>query len=90
MITSFLEKPDGDGNWINAGFFVCEPELFDYLPQGDDTCVLEKTPLETLAKEGKMHAYKHRGFWKPMDMLRDNTELNDLWNEGRAPWKCWE
>jgi len=90
MITSFLEKPDGNGNWINAGFFVCEPEVFDYLPAGDDTCVLEKKPLEQLAADGKMHAYKHRGFWKPMDMLRDNTELNDMWEKGTAPWKCWE
>ena len=90
MITSFLEKPDGDGNWINAGFFVCEPEVFDYLPEGDDSCVLEKRPLEAMAAEGKMHAFKHYGFWKPMDMLRDNTELNDMWVSGKAPWKCWE
>jgi glucose-1-phosphate cytidylyltransferase len=90
MVKSFLEKPDGDGNWINAGFFVCEPEVFDYIPAGDDTCVFEKGPLERLALDGKMHAFKHRGFWKPMDMLRDNSELNNMWNEGKAPWKCWE
>lgn len=89
-VTSFLEKPDGDGNWINAGFFVCEPEVFDYLPLGDDTCVFEKTPLERLALEGKMHAYKHTGFWKPMDMLRDNVELNKMWDDDCAPWKIWE
>jgi glucose-1-phosphate cytidylyltransferase len=89
MVTSFLEKPDGDGNWINAGYFVCEPEVFDYLPEGDDSCVFEKAPLERMAREGKMHAYKHRGFWKPMDMMRDNTELNDMWKQGKAPWKCW-
>ena len=89
MITSFLEKPDGNGNWINAGFFICEPEVFDYIPE-DDTCVFEKKPLERLAADGKMHAYKHRGFWKPMDMLRDNTELNEMWDSGNAPWKCWE
>lgn len=89
-VTSFLEKPDGDGNWINAGYFVCEPEVFDYLPQGDDTCVFEKQPLEQIAADGRMHAYKHRGFWKPMDMLRDNTELNDMWDNGIAPWKVWE
>lgn len=89
MVTSFLEKPDGDGNWINAGFFICEPEVFDYIPAGDDTVVFEKTTLERIAKEGKMHAYKHRGFWKPMDMLRDNTELNEMWNKGQAPWKVW-
>ena len=90
QVISFLEKPDGDGNWINAGFFVCEPEVFNYIPEGDDSCVFEKKPLETLAAEGLMHAYKHRGFWKPMDMLRDNTELNEMWNENKAPWKCWE
>lgn len=89
MVKSFLEKPDGDGNWINAGYFVCEPEVFDYLPEGDDTCVFEKAPLENLARDGKMHAFKHRGFWKPMDMMRDNTELNEMWKNGKAPWKCW-
>ena len=89
MVKSFLEKPDGDGNWINAGYFVCEPEVFDYIPQGDDTCVFEKGPLEHLAADGKMHAFKHRGFWKPMDMMRDNSELNDMWKTGKAPWKCW-
>lgn len=88
-VTSFLEKPDGDGNWINAGFFICEPAVFDYLPENDDTVVFEKTPLERIAREGKMHAYKHRGFWKPMDMLRDNTELNEMWDKGEAPWKVW-
>lgn len=88
-VTSFLEKPDGDGNWINAGYFVCEPGIFDYLPAGDDTCIFEKKPLEQIAREGKMHAYKHRGFWKPMDMLRDNTELNEMWDKGVAPWKVW-
>lgn len=89
MVQSFLEKPDGDGNWINAGFFVCEPEVFDYIPQGDNSVVFEKQPLESIAHEGKMHAYKHRGFWKPMDMLRDNTELNEMWDNGTAPWKVW-
>lgn len=89
MITSFLEKPDGDGNWINAGYFICEPEVFNYLPENDDTCVFEKKPLEQLANEGKIHAYKHTGFWKPMDMLRDNIELNNMWNENKAPWKVW-
>lgn len=89
MITSFLEKPDGDGNWINAGFFVCEPEVFDYIPENDDTVVFEKFPLESIARDGKMHAYKHRGFWRPMDMLKDNTELNELWDKNQAPWKVW-
>lgn len=89
MVQSFLEKPDGDGNWINAGYFVCESDVFNYIPENDDTVVFEKIPLETIAKEGKMHAYKHIGFWKPMDMLRDNIELNEMWNKGKAPWKVW-
>lgn len=88
-VKSFLEKPDGDGNWINAGFFICEPEVFDYLPAHDDSCVFEKAPLESIVKAGKMHAFKHNGFWKPMDMLRDNTELNEMWDKGVAPWKVW-
>jgi glucose-1-phosphate cytidylyltransferase len=89
QVKSFLEKPDGDGNWINAGFFVCEPEVFDYIPEGDDTCVFEKSPLERIASDGKMFAYKHRGFWKCMDILRDNMELNEMWNSNKAPWKVW-
>lgn len=89
MVQSFLEKPDGDGNWINAGFFVCEPEVFNYIPENDDSVIFEKGPLECIAKTGKMHAYKHFGFWKPMDMLRDNTELNEMWDRGVAPWKVW-
>ncbi|MDD4760062.1 MAG: glucose-1-phosphate cytidylyltransferase [Bacteroidaceae bacterium] len=88
-IHSFCEKPCGDGNWINIGFFVCEPEVFDYIPEGDDSVAFEKKPLEMLANDGKMHAYKHTGFWKPMDMLRDNKELNTMWNERKAPWKIW-
>jgi glucose-1-phosphate cytidylyltransferase len=89
QVKSFLEKPDGDGSWINAGFFVCEPEVFDYIPEGDDACIFEKKPLEEIAASGKMQAYKHTGFWKPMDILRDNIELNDMWNTGKAPWKVW-
>lgn len=88
-VASFQEKPDGDGNWINMGYFVCEPEVFDYLPEGDDTCMFERKPLEQIAKDGKMHGYKHRGFWKPMDMLRDNIELNKMWDSNEAPWKIW-
>ena len=80
-VKSFLEKPDGDGNWINAGFFICEPEVFDYIPEDDDTVVFEKEPLENIAKSGNMFAYKHRGFWKPMDILRDNIELNKMWDK---------
>lgn len=88
-VNAFQEKPDGDRNWVNAGYFVCEPEVFDYIPEGDDTVIFERGPLERLAAEGKMVAYRHTGFWKPMDTLRDNNELNAMWNEGKAPWKVW-
>lgn len=88
-VSSFQEKPVGDGHWINAGYFVCEPEVFDYLPEGDDSCIFERSPLSRLAAEGQMQAYKHTGFWKPMDTLRDNVELNEMWDAGTAPWKLW-
>ena len=88
-VDSFLEKPDGDGNWVNAGYFVCEPEVFDYIPSNDDTCVFERQPLERISAEGKMHAFRHTGFWKPMDILRDSNELNEMWNKGEALWKIW-
>lgn len=88
-VNSFHEKPNGDGNWINIGFFVCNPEVFDYIPAGVDNIAFEKEPLENLAADGKMHAYKHHGFWKPMDMLKDNKELNNLWDTNKAPWKVW-
>jgi glucose-1-phosphate cytidylyltransferase len=86
-VNSFLEKPKGDGGWINGGFFVCEPEVLDYIE--DDKTVLEKEPLENLAKEGKIYTYRHSGFWKPMDTLRDKNELNRLWDSGLAKWKVW-
>ncbi|MFR9650669.1 MAG: glucose-1-phosphate cytidylyltransferase [Rikenellaceae bacterium] len=89
QVNSFLEKPLGDQNWINAGYFVCEPEVFDYIKPNDDSIVFEKEPLENLAKDGKMMAYKHSGFWKPMDTLRDNVELNEMWDKNNAPWKVW-
>lgn len=88
-VISFREKPDGDRSWINAGYFVCEPEVFNYIPENNDTIVFERAPLESIAKDGKMHAYQHTGFWKPMDTLRDNSELNDMWDKGEAPWKVW-
>jgi len=88
-VESFMEKPDGQGNWINAGFFVCEPEVFNYLHEDADSTMFERQPLEDMVKDGKIHAFKHRGFWKPMDMLRDNIELENLWNQGIAPWKVW-
>lgn len=87
-VKSFQEKPAGDGAWVNAGYFVCEPEVFDYIINGDKT-IFEREPLEKLAKEGKMNSYKHKGFWKPMDTLRDNTELNEMWENNKAPWKKW-
>ena len=87
QVLSFQEKPRGDGHWINAGFFVMQPEVLGYL--GDDTTVLEKEPLERLAADGELVAYKHHGFWQPMDTLRDKNHLEDLWKEGTAPWKLW-
>ena len=88
-VAAFTEKPAGDGMWINAGYFVCEPEIFDYIKGGDKT-IFERNPLEEISKDGKMTAYKHNGFWKPMDILRDNKELNEMWDSGQAPWKVWE
>lgn len=87
-VTSFTEKPAGDGIWINAGYFICQPEVFDYINNGDLT-VFEKEPLENLAKDGQMTSFIHRGFWKPMDTLRDNTELNEMWDNNKAPWRVW-
>ncbi|MDX1933232.1 MAG: glucose-1-phosphate cytidylyltransferase [Capsulimonadales bacterium] len=84
-IESFREKPDGDGAWVNGGFFVLTPEVFRYI-EGDDT-VWERGPLERLAEEGKLAAYRHEGFWQPMDTLRDKHYLESLWSAGNAPWK---
>ena len=88
MITSFMEKPKGEESWINGGFFVCQPEVFDYIKDGDAT-IFERAPLENLAKDGQLNAYKHYGFWQPMDMLRDKIELNEKWITKKAPWKVW-
>lgn len=88
-IVSFQEKPKNENSaWINGGFFVLEPEVFDYIDD-DDNCILEKDTLVKLASAGELTAYKHHGFWHPMDMLKDKLELNKLWNENRAPWKVW-
>ena len=87
-VQSFTEKPLGDGTWVNAGFFVCQPEVFDYL-SGDAHEIFEREPLERLAAEGNMTSFKHTGFWRPMDTLRDNIELNELWNKNLAAWKIW-
>lgn len=88
-ITSFMEKPKGDGAWINGGFFVCQPEVMNYIAEGDDI-IFERGPLEKLAATGQLHAYKHEGFWQPMDTLKDKTTLTDMWESGSAPWKKWE
>ena len=89
IVTSFTEKPAGDGNWINAGYFICQPEVFDYIGD-EDSVIFEKIPLENIAKDGEMASYKHQGFWKPMDILRDNIELNEMWDNNKAPWKSWK
>ena len=88
-ISRFQEKPVGDGAWVNGGFFVCEPKAFDYIPDGDNIA-WEREPLTQLAKEGQLNAYKHYGFWHPMDTLRDKIELNEQWSAGKALWKVWE
>ena len=85
-IVSFTEKPQGDGSWINGGFFVLSPKVVDYI-EGDAT-FWEREPLENLARDGQLHAYKHQGFWQPLDTLRDKNLLEKLWEEG-APWKKW-
>jgi glucose-1-phosphate cytidylyltransferase len=87
VVQGFQEKPKGDGAWINAGFFVLEPKIFDYI-DGDAT-FLEREPLENLAKASELVAYTHSGFWQPMDTLRDKNHLDDLWKSGKAPWKVW-
>ncbi|HEX9786017.1 MAG TPA: glucose-1-phosphate cytidylyltransferase [Opitutaceae bacterium] len=87
LVKGFLEKPKGDGAWVNGGFFVCEPQVFDYI-DGDAT-VWEREPLERLSHEGKLAAFRHPGFWQPMDTLRDKMYLEGLWSSGKAPWKVW-
>jgi glucose-1-phosphate cytidylyltransferase len=86
-INTFKEKPQGDGAWVNGGFFVLEPGVFDYI-QGDST-VWEKEPMENLARDGMLSAFRHTGFWHPMDTLRDKNYLETLWQSGKAPWKKW-
>jgi glucose-1-phosphate cytidylyltransferase len=86
-ISGFEEKPPGDGSWINGGFFVLSPAVFNYI-DGDGT-TWEREPMERLAKEGQLSAFLHQGFWQPMDTLRDKTHLDDLWARGKAPWKAW-
>ena len=86
-IDTFREKPKGDGTWVNGGFFVLEPAVFDLLKSDDD--IWERAPLEVLADTGQLSAYKHTGFWQPMDTLRDKNQLEELWTSGHAPWKKW-
>ena len=88
-VNSFIEKPKGDGSWINAGFFVFEPEFFDYIKGGDST-ILERAPFEDLAKDGELYTYKHEGFWKCMDTLRDKMQLQDMYDNDNAPWINWK
>jgi len=87
IVQGFCEKPAGDGGWINGGFFVLEPSVLQLI--SGDECVWERGPLEQLAREGQLNAYKHRGFWHAMDTLRDKMHLEKLWDAGNAPWKKW-
>jgi glucose-1-phosphate cytidylyltransferase len=86
-ISSFTEKPRGDGAWINGGFFVLEPGVLDYI--GGDQEMWEQEPMRRLAGDGELKAFRHTGFWHAMDTLRDKQELQNLWDSGRAPWKIW-
>jgi len=86
-VERFEEKPPGDGNFVNGGFFVLSPKVIDLIT--DDATIWEREPMESLAKSGNLMAFHHDGFWQPMDTLRDRQTLNDLWHAGRAPWKMW-
>ena len=90
LITSFKEKPQGDGAWINGGFFVCEPGIMNYIESNNPDEIFERKPLENIAKDGQLNAYKHFGFWRPMDTLRDKLDLNEMWAMNQAPWKVWD
>ena len=87
LVNKFVEKPLGDGNWINGGFMVCEPEVLDLIET--DSTIFEQYPLQILAKQGELSAFKHHGFWQCMDTLRDKTFLNELWDQDKAKWKVW-
>jgi glucose-1-phosphate cytidylyltransferase len=87
QITSFLEKPKGDGAWINGGFFVCEPSVLDLIE--NESTIFERGPLESLAQSGDLFSFKHDGFWKCMDTLKDKNDLNQMWNQGCSKWKNW-
>jgi glucose-1-phosphate cytidylyltransferase len=87
-ITRFTEKPQGDGSWINGGFFVLEPGVLAYI--SGDNSIWEREPLEGLARDGQLSAFAHDGFWQPMDTLRDKIKLDEMWQSGSAPWKAWD
>lgn len=87
LVWRFAEKPKGDGAWINGGFFVLNPSVIEKIPTDDS--IWEREPVEALAQEGNLVAYQHRGFWQPMDTLRDKQLLEELWASGKAPWKVW-
>jgi glucose-1-phosphate cytidylyltransferase len=89
IITSFMEKPVGEASWVNGGFFVCESNVFDYISSEGENVIFEREPLENIAKDGQLNAYRHKGFWKSMDSLREKNELNSLWISGKASWKVW-
>ena len=89
LVNSFMEKPKGDGAWINGGFFVLEPKIFDYITDGDST-IWERAPLENIASQNQLSAYKHEGFWRPMDTLRDKIDLESMWNSPNCEWKLWK
>jgi|TARA_B110000495_G_C23025479_1_gene609303 glucose-1-phosphate cytidylyltransferase len=88
MVNQFIEKPKEDGAWINGGFFILKPEVFNYLPENSDDIMWERAPLENLTKDKQLAAFRHHGFWKCMDTLRDNQDLNSMW-DGNPKWKCW-
>ena len=88
-VNSFMEKPKGDSSWINGGFFVLKPEVFNYLHSNMDDIMWEEEPLEKLTNDGQLVAYQHKGFWKCMDALRDKIELESLWQNNQAKWKVW-
>lgn len=87
-VLEFTEKPAGDNNWINGGYYVMNRDIFDYI--SSDNTVWEEEPIRNLVKEGKTNAFKHNGFWKPMDTMSDKKQLEELWNSGKAPWKIWK
>jgi glucose-1-phosphate cytidylyltransferase len=87
-VQGFQEKPPGDGAWINGGFFVLSPKVIDYID--GDLSSWEGSALETIATQGQLESFEHRGFWQPMDTLRDKNHLEELWSAGKAPWKTWK